>query len=80
LRLVTTYPWLLEVADARFAQRAASAKVVMEAGKILGNAIFAFTPATTITYNPSTPLHQSDEGSVISINNALQPQQLAAQV
>jgi hypothetical protein len=54
MRCVFTYPWLLEVADARFSPRIASAKLVMEAGRVLGNAFqVMFTGPTTSTYNAS---------------------------
>ena len=39
LRMVATYPWLIEVAEARFAPRFAAARVVTEAGRVLGNVL-----------------------------------------
>jgi len=39
LRIVATYPWVLEVADARFSSRAASSKLIMEAGKTIGGIV-----------------------------------------
>jgi len=39
LRMIATYPWLLEVADARYAPSVASSRLVIEAGKAIGNAI-----------------------------------------
>lgn len=52
LRLVATYPWLLEVADARFAPRFAASKLVIESGKVLGNVVQAMILGPTVpTYN-----------------------------
>jgi hypothetical protein len=53
LRMVATYPWLLEVADEKFAPRYASAKIVAEAGKVLGGFLQSMVlgPRMVATHN-----------------------------
>jgi hypothetical protein len=79
LRIVATYPWMLEVADARFAPHIAASKVVVEAGKVLSGTIAAFAATPIRTYNVSpTSLGRSDETRGFSTNTVLQPMQLTA--
>jgi hypothetical protein len=49
LRMLATYPWLIEVADAKYSPRFASGKVVTEAGKILGGFVQSLVLGPEVT-------------------------------
>jgi hypothetical protein len=63
LRIIRTYPWVIEVADARFDQSVVRSKVVEEAGRILHEVL---SP-----YDPRGHMVVTQDGDAVGIHTSL---------